>query len=110
MTHTWTITGVKYAKAYAGIVVDMNIVALGRVKTLLLKDLVVNSQCPEFPVFEMMEELRPGERIWNGIVSVELDPSHDECSLFVGQETLFLSFVREVNYDEPCDAGNNHCH
>jgi hypothetical protein len=28
----------------------------------------------------------------------------------VGQETLFLSFVREVNYDEPCDAGNNHCH
>jgi hypothetical protein len=74
------------------------------------REKAANPQCPEFPVLKMKKELRPSERVGDGVVPVDLNPLGDKSSLIMGQEAFLFSFIREVDNDEPRDDRNDNGH
>ena len=55
----------------------------------------------------MLSENSPSQSIRYGIPSIFLYPSFDEVGIILGQETFLVSFVGEVDDDEPCGNGND---
>jgi hypothetical protein len=55
----------------------------------------------------VLSEDSPGQGIRYGIPSIFLDPPLHELSIALSKEALLLSFIGEVNDDEPCRNGDD---
>lgn len=68
-----------------------------------------NLQDPQLPVFEVLEELGPCQRVGLRVSSVDFDARFDKIRLTSGEKLFPLSLVGKVDDEEPGDDGDDLC-